>query len=391
MDRAADSTSMEAAARLDAGNDENWGRWARQLEQEGRSGLPGWQRASQANPRRGVWLIEAALQWEAARDAAQAERLLLEAERFNRLWTPRWTLAGYYLRQGRRDKAIQWARSAGERLFGDGRALFALCREAGAGDRRILDEVVGDDPENLAAFLRDAAQRGSVEALEPAAARYLEARQRSKRRAGSPEQALETVEIALDALLLGDEGAAAVRVAERLKQQSRAEPEPGGFQEIVSNANFRPPWTGRGFSWRHREVEGVEVRPASGDSGVRIAFSGSQPENVELLAQAVYCPRGGTWELNLDYQAQNLVPAQSGVRWQLEPFGRSLAAARLDETEPVWSADSWSAWRERWEVPQGGGVFRLVLAAKRAFGQPRVEGVLSFRRIGLRWLKESGR
>ena len=51
LDRAKDSTAMEAACRLDAGNDENWARWARQLEQEGRSGLPGWQRASAANPR----------------------------------------------------------------------------------------------------------------------------------------------------------------------------------------------------------------------------------------------------------------------------------------------------------------------------------------------------
>jgi hypothetical protein len=381
---------MEAASGLDAGNDENWARWARQLEQEGRSGLPGWRRASAANPRRGEWLVEAALEREATGDLAQAEHLLMEAERFNHLWTPRWSLAGFYLRQGSKEKALQWARSAAERAFGDRRALFALCREAGAGDRRILDEVVGDDPGNLAAFLRDAAQRGSLEALELAAARYLESRRRWKHRAGSPEEALETIEIGLDALLSGGEGAAAVRVAERLAREPWASLEQGGLHQIVANTDFRPPWTGHGFSWRHGEVEGVEVRPRPEGNGVRVVFSGRQPENEELLAQVVYCPRGGTWELNLEYQARDFAPAHAGVRWRLEPFGGSRAAIRLDDAETAWSADSWSGWRERWEVPQGGGVFRLVLAAQRTLGQPRVEGELSFRRIGLRWLQEPG-
>jgi tetratricopeptide (TPR) repeat protein len=390
MGRARDAASMAAAAGLDAGKDEYWARWARQLEQEGGSGLAGWRRAAAANPRRGEWLMEAGLECEAAGDLEGAERLLLRAGELNQQWMPRWTLAGFYLRRGNNEEAIRWARAAARRAFGDRRALFALCREAGAGDRRILEEVVGDDPQNLAAFLRDGAARGAVEVTEQAASRYLESRRRWKRLAGRPEEALETMEIALDALLREGLGAAAVRLAGQLGREPWAPyaPAEGDGQALV-NASFRPPWTGRGFSWRHGEAEGLEVRPGSAEEGVRIEFSGNQPESLEVLAQMVHCRRGGEWEISLEYQSDNLTPAHSGVRWRLEPVGGSLPAVRLEEGEPEWNAADWTPWRERWQIPAEGGVFRLVLAAQRPVGQRRVEGELSFRRIGLRWRKES--
>lgn len=390
LDGATDSAGMAAAAALDAGNDQGWARWARQLELEGRAGLPGWLRAAGVNPRRGEWLVEAALELESAGDQERAEQLLLRAERFNRTWVVRWTLAGYYLRQGRQDLALQWAQAASARAYGDRTALFALCRQAGADDRRILTQVVGNDPPNLAAFVRDVARHGSSEVIVEAAERFLAVRQHWKHLGGNRDEARDTIEMALDALLAQNRGESAVRLARQLANESWSGSQTAGRWGAPANPDFRLPWTGHGFSWRHVPEEGVDVRPATQGDGVRISFSGGQAPGLELLAQPIYLERGGEWELGLEYRAHALTPRRSGVGWHLLPWSGNPAPVRLDRDEPVWSAETWSHGAVSWRVPAGGGLYRLVLAAVRPSGQTRVEGELGFRRVGLRWLRESG-
>ena len=71
--------------------------------------------------------IALAQEREFSGDAADAERLLVEAARLDRQFAPAWALANFYLRHNSVDLFWNWARRAAAMSFGDRRALFDLC------------------------------------------------------------------------------------------------------------------------------------------------------------------------------------------------------------------------------------------------------------------------
>ena len=357
---------LTAAARLDPGNDVYWILLAQRREERGEKALPDWLRAVELNPRRDLSLTQAAISAEFAGDVALAERLLLQAERYNRLWLPRWSLASFHARHDNPQQLAHWARLALERAYGDRTPLFRLCREAGAPAAFMLKEIVPADAASLSAYLDYTVAEGSVDDIEPAAARLLDVRSREHVRAAST---------AVAALIGAGRPRAALRIWNRIAG-ARLIPYPLWQAEVpLANPRLLAPLAPPAFDWRIPTVAGVESRRGVPEGGIKFTLSGQQAEAVELLAQTLFLAHGGEWTLEFEYQTRGVSAAQSGLDWELEPLGAGPAL------EP---SDDWTPARAIWHAPPGEGLYRLSFGVRRPIGQTRIEGEVWLRGLSLR-------
>lgn len=350
---------MESASRRDPLNDFDLIRLAQRLEEDGQPSLAAWRRAIAVNPRRDLSLTQAAIAAELAGDTAGAERLLLQAEEFNHLWLPRWSLANFYARRGRPRETFRWARAALERSYGDPGALFVLCRQAGASEGQMLGEILPAAPTTLSAYVYFLIRQNEPDGLELAALAYL----RAARQTGVDP--LETGAAAVTALIRAGQAEPALRLWAKLPL-----PYP---VETLTNPALRPPLRPAAFDWQIPAVPGVETLRGVPDKGIKFTFSGQQPELAELLAQDLYLPGSGPWTLRFEYQTLGFTHSKSGLRWTLAGTGEGPALALSDE---------WQSAAATWTVTPG--LHRLALVLGRETGQPRIEGELRLRGLQLR-------
>ena len=357
--------ALAEACRLDPGNDVYPILLAQRREELGQSALADWQRAIDLNPRRDLSLTQAAIAAEFAGDLARAERLLEQAERYNHLWLPRWSLAGFYARRGDWPRVLAWARPALERAYNDRTPLFRLCREAGASEEAMLNRILPDDPANRAAFLDFVVAEGPSESIEPAAARLIETRSR-----GHLASALRAIET----LAAASRPRAAVRLWNQLAGAGLI-PYPAHRADApLTNPGLLPPLQPPALDWQIAAVAGVESRRGVPTGGIKFTFSGRQEESAELLAQSVYLPRGSAWRLDFEYQTRGVSPAQSGLYWALQPAGDGPALATVDD---------WQTGHACWPMTEGDGLHRLSFHFRRPSGQTRIEGEVWLRGLTL--------
>jgi hypothetical protein len=113
-------------------------------------------------------------------------------------------------------------------------------------------------------------------------------------------------------------------------------------------------------------------------AGLRLTFTGGQPERCEPLTQFVPVQENQAYELRFRYRTSGISPG-AGPRWQLvDGFGSSVIA----ESEALSSQDS-AEGLVRFMTPAGCRLLRLALAYQRAPGTTRIEGYVVLRDVRL--------
>lgn len=329
------------------------------------------QRAVALNPWDSVAWVELGLRAEADADLAGAERSLLRAASVDQQYFPKWSLANYYFRRGNPDKFWLWAREAAQMAYGDLTPLFVLCWKVtndGALIARELDIRKADQEANYLGYLTG---QNQTEAMTQAATRLL---------AWNREADAPVLLAACDRLIADDRAQPAIRIWNQLAEQRRipyAALAPGAGRSLT-DGDFTVPPTAQGFAWRLPDAAGVTTLLDEQPAGLRISFSGRQPENCDLLTQILPVMKNSSYQLRFWYRTSGIEP-ETGLGWRITDLhgasviaqGKSLASESEKEDGLAFT------------TPAGSGLVRLTLTYRRALGTTRIEGFLVLRKLRL--------
>lgn len=333
-----------------------------------------WRTAVALSPNNSDLRIRLGLQAEAAGDYHEAEYQLLAAAHLSRKFEPRWTLANYYYRRGRKEKFWRWAAEASAMSYGNRTPLFDLCWAMEPAADVILRRVAS----SRRAVLRDFAMFLVRKREWSTAASVLTG---LAGKATGPERRYFLG--AMDQLLRQSRVSPAVSIWNSLCRRgvlgyACLNPETG---PVLTNRTFSKPVLNHAFGWRLPRVAGVFVFETSG-SGLRISLSGDQPERGELLWRYMPLEAGRRYELSYQYRSRRSPTAtgvtSSGIRWKI---------AWLDSKVPIHPEssilvpDGAGEGRTRFRVPAGVAGARLVLVHQRAPGSTRMEGSITMMRV----------
>ena len=130
--------------------------------------------------------------------------------------------------------------------------------------------------------------------------------------------------------------------------------------------------------WRLPKIDGVSASADEG-GGLRLTFSGSQPENCEPLVQFVPVQENTDYELKFEYRTHGIA-AGSGLAWRItDPNGGKtlVDAGNLD-------AENEEAGRVSFVTPAGCQFARLAMAYRRVLGTTRIQGFVVLRKVEMK-------
>ena len=366
---------VKRAVELAPDNARHQARWAAILEDSGKdpaAALAALEAAVASNPRDSTSWIELGLQAEMEGDIMKAERFLLEAARVDKQYDPRWALANFYFRQNDTANFWSWARKAATMSYGDGASLFRLCWRMTQDPAAILERAIPDQPAVLARYLSFLLADNHVAALEAAA-------QRLSEHAGQED--LPVLLASCDRLVGARQFPAALRIWIALSRRKLLpywplEPE-RGFS--LTNGDFRIPPLSRGFDWRVHVAEGISVLRRNSQPGLRITFSGRQPESSEVLSQFVPLLPGREYRLRFRYRTSGIAP-DTGLRWRIVD---AATGGELGYRSPDLSSEEERQEEVLFSTTVETQLGRVVLGYQRAAGTTRIEGSISLRDVGL--------
>jgi len=329
------------------------------------------QRAVALNPWDSAVWVELGLRAEAAADLAGAERSLLRAASVDRLYFPRWSLANYYFRRGNRDKFWFWAREATQMAYGDITPLFVLCwKVTSDGDliARELDIRKADQEANYLAYLTS---QNRTEPMIQAATRLL---------AWNREADAPVLLAACDRLIADERGQPAIQIWNQLAELRRIPYTllaPGSGRSLT-DGDFRVAPTSQGFAWRLPGADGVTTWFDEQSAGLRISFSGRQPENCDVLTQTLPVMESSHYQLRFWYRTSGIAP-ETGLGWRIT----DLHGASIIAQGKSLASDSEKEAGLAFTTPAGSRLVRLALTYQRALGTTRIEGFLVLRKLRL--------
>lgn len=339
-------------------------------------------RAAALQPTDARTWIELGLRHEARGEYAGAEQCLLRAAEEDKQYLPRWTLTNYYYRRGDTERFWEWAGSAARMMPGDPMPLFRLCGRV-VEDGRLMERLAIRDQDVRAAYLAHLVGDGRVDVAGQATAGVLEANR---------VEDVPLLMTACDRMVEEARPGEALGIWNQLAAHGRIpfgalDPAQG---KSLTNGEFAVAPTSRGFDWRLPGVEGVSSSREENPPGLRLTFSGRQPESCEALVQYVPVQEKEGRELRFVYQTSG-IGAGSGLTWRLTDVngGRSVALGRAGEDgKVVESATGLSANVETlgklaFVAPAGCRLVRLALTYQRAAGTTRIEGFIILRRMEL--------
>ena len=295
--------------------------------------------------------IQLGLQLEIQGQIKEAEQCFLEAARRDHQFLPAWTLANFYVRRNDAEHFWPWARKAAEMSYGDVAPLLRLAFVFTNDPSVVLDKCVVSrrrvereflyylinqkmDATCIAARLLENPTKDDVRPLLDWTDRLI------------VTQHLEEARSVWNALS-----------DRRLIAYSRA--------QGITNADFAHSPLQSGFDWRIEPPQGISVTTSA---GLRIEFSGRQPETAEIASQ--YLAAGpGQYSLMFEYRTTR-IPASTGLRWWVGDANSEPLPASED-----WRTTSWKF--------SSAAVSRLILLEQRVPGTTRPEGVVYLRGLRL--------
>jgi hypothetical protein len=285
-----------------------------------------------------IW-IELGLRYESLHNYSEAEKCLLRAAEVDRQYFPRWTLANYYLRQEDMANFWRWARSSAEMIPGDPVPLFNLCGRV-TEDGNLMDRLAVHSAELRSAYLAYLIEAGKLE-LGARVANGLVSE-------GSATTAPVLMDYC-DRLLAGSRVEEALSVWNGLSRHGLipfAGLDPAGAV-VLTNGDFSKEPTSRGFDWRTPAVEGVSLLRDQAAGGLRVIFSGEQPENCSPLAQTVPVEGGGRYALEVSYCTSG-IQNNAGLSWQVVP----LLPAQTSQELPIVASENQTWGHFQFMAPQ---------------------------------------
>jgi hypothetical protein len=326
--------------------------------------------------------IELGLRHEARGEYAAAEQCLLRAANEDKLYLPRWTLTNYYYRRDETERFWKWAGSAARMIPGDPMPLFRLCGRV-VEDGRLMERLAIREPDVRAAYLAYLVGRERVDVAGQATAGVLGANR---------SEDVPLLLTACDRMMEQARPGQALGIWNQLAAHGRIpfgalDPDRG---QSLTNGEFTLAPSSRGFDWRLPGVDGVSSSSEENPPGLRLTFSGRQPESCEALVQYLPVLEREGFELRFVYQTSG-IPAGSGLSWGLTEVngGRSLVLWRAGEDGRVMesaaglSADVETRGKLAFVAPAGCRFVRLALSYQRATGTTRIEGFIILRRMEL--------
>ncbi len=308
------------------------------LDRQGAGATPPLERAAELSPRDDLIWQRLGLQRELEGRIEEAERSLLRAAELSRKYEPRWTLANFYFRQGRRDEFWKWARAGLESGWPDPRPLFDLCRALESNLEEVERKAVPDNPRMKVLFALYLADQGRLDLVEARAA------------------GLEPPGAELDGIM--------AHLVDRLLAGYRTQ----AADHVRRTLNRPELFERRGFDW-----SGPAVRT---QAGWRIEWNGDQPETLDVLARIAAVDPGRPYRLRWRSETRLSSPAgalrSSGVRWIVQEWTREAAPVAASGELPVSGGGGGSV---EFRGPRVGGV-RLALEYRRPSGSMRAEGAV---------------
>jgi tetratricopeptide (TPR) repeat protein len=327
-------------------------------------------RAVALNPSDARSWMELGLSYEGAGALPQAEQCLLRAAGEDRQYLPRWTLANYYFRRSAVADFWFWAKQAAGMIHGDPAPLFRLCGRV-AEDGALIDRLEIQRPDIRAAYLTYLLRRNRLDLIRPASRHLL---------SGTRASDVPLLLTACDRLLESKNVVDTLEIWNGLADNrripfGRLQPAEG---RVLTNGDFRVSPTLQGFDWRLPSPAGVSASVDVG-GGLRLTFSGSQPENCEPLVQFVPVQPNLNYQLTFEYRTYGIA-AGSGLRWRIvdQNGGATLLDAYCLSSEHVETA------KLSFVAPAGCQIARVALIYRRAPGTTRIEGFLILRRVELK-------
>jgi tetratricopeptide (TPR) repeat protein len=327
-------------------------------------------RAIALNPWDSQSLVELGLRAEASGDLADAERILLRAANVDKQYLPSWSLANYYFRRGNSEKFWFWARQAIRMAYGDQSPLFTLCWKV-TNDGALIEQKLDIRNADLEAnYLTYLAGQNRTEPMSQAATRLL---------AWNREADAPALLAACSRLIADGRAAQAVMIWNKLAglhsiPYGVLEPASGGS---LTDGGFSRLPTSQGFDWRLPGVVGVTSFLEDSPAGLRISFSGRQPENCEALTQFLPVMAGSNYELKFLYRTAGIAP-QTGLAWRITDINGTRILAQGESL----ASESEQDGRLAFTTPCDSLV-RLTLAYRRALGTTRIEGFIVLRKLRL--------
>ena len=329
------------------------------------------ERAVALNPWDSQSWIELGLRAEAAGDLAGAERNLLRAASVDKQYLPSWSLVNYYFRRGDSEKFWLWAHEASTMAYGDQAPLFTLCWKI-ASDGALIEQKLDIRTAGLQAnYLAYLTNQDRVEPITRAATRLL---------AWNREADQPVLLAACDRLIADDRAGQALLIWNRLAELHRipyGALAPGSGRSLTDGDFTMPPMS-QGFDWRLPNVGGVATLLDEPPTGLRISFSGRQPENCDVLTQIMPVMDGANYELRFLYRTNGIAP-ETGLGWRImDLYGSKL----LVQGESL-ASESEREGRFSFRTPACSRLVRLTLTYQRALGTTRIEGFIVLRKLRL--------
>lgn len=311
-------------------------------------------RAIALNPGLSKSWIQLGLYLESEGNVEEAERCFLEAARHDHQFLPAWTLANFYSRRNDAERFWPWARRATEMSYSSVWPIFRLALELPASAETVREQLIparrGIERELLAYLLHQNLNADTT------ATRLLA-------HAGADD--LPALLAWIERLIETARTAEARRAWDALSDKNLL---PYDRASLLSNADFAHEPLRAGFDWRIDPPDGVTCTRVPG--GLRIQFSGKQPETFDLASQPLDLIPGHSYQLSIDSKTVDLI-GSTNLRWR-------IAGVR---SPPLNSTGDWS--HATWTF-RAGRTNRLVLTGQRDPGTRRPEGIVYIRRMDLR-------
>ncbi len=317
------------------------------------------ERIAALNPLSSAPRIRLGLAAEVAGDSARAEMWLLDAARVDHQFEPRWTLANFYFRAGKKTEFWTWMRAALAVSYGDRTPAYDLCWRVSSDGAEILRRAIPDRREVVGSYLVYLLQKKPADSrLPPGLAAPQNIVEVARRLAGYRDVSdLPLLFWACDELLAArDPGALEVWV---LTGQSA----PSG----IFNGDFATVPLSHGFDWRAIEARGVAH--VNLNPGHRIALSGQEAETGVLLQQTLNLVAGKRYRLQWESRTAG-IKAPSGLEWRVA--GQHAVLTPSADWAP---GEMTIGATDRFQI--------LEFAYQRPVGESRAEGNVELRHVRL--------
>ncbi len=274
------------------------------------------EKAAQSAPLLADPWMQMGMFYEGKGDAAKAETLLLHAEAVDHTFKPAWTLANFYLRQGRDEKfwaSAQRALALTEPGGYEPEPVFDLCWRVTPDPATILKLAIPHKPWVTLAYARYLIHQD-----QPAAA--LEA----WRTVAREDRMKDTFTAALlcDRLLSANNSDGAVEVWNTWRPDARLDPNAG---VSLTNGSLAKEPSNRGFDWHIIAAQGAQTQYFADGHEIRTEFDGDEAENAELLTQLLPVVPGAKYRFSCDYLTAD-VPPDTGLTWAVSDVANTSNA-----------------------------------------------------------------